>query len=258
MSGFFIRFHKKLYVIKLIFFEIFKITKIKSHYGPLFHSNYRDKTFNFYICASYGYYYWDHITNKQDKFIFLDIGSNQGLYAICASYNKNCHKVYAFETVKNTFKLLQKNIALNNLDSKCELISKAVSNKSGETTISIKPTHSGAASISKEQDIGSENIVNEKILSIDGEDLANIINFDKSSSIIVKIDVEGFEKSVILGLISSPFIENIDEIFYEINERWVNPSEIENLLSNVGFAKFEKIGDGKEHYDVLATRQTKI
>ena len=45
----------------------------------------------------------------------------------------------------------------------------------------------------------------------------------------------------------------ITEIFYEIDEEWTNPKEIEILLRSIGFKTFEQIGSGS-HYDILATR----
>ena len=53
---------------------------IKSKYGVLLSMNYGDRTFEFYVAGSYGYFYWDRLTNIQSEFLFLDIGANQGLY----------------------------------------------------------------------------------------------------------------------------------------------------------------------------------
>ena len=43
------------------------------------------------------------------------------------------------------------------------------------------------------------------------------------------------------------------EIFYEVDEKWVDPINLRNLLISKGFRKFTKIGREK-HYDVLAQR----
>lgn len=46
----------------------------------------------------------------------------------------------------------------------------------------------------------------------------------------------------------------IDELFYEVNENWINPLEIQKMLEDEGFKVFQKIGDSLIHYDVLAQR----
>ena len=55
---------------------------VKSSYGLVFASNFPDLTFQFYIKATYGYFYWNRLKSIDHPFVFLDIGANQGLYAI--------------------------------------------------------------------------------------------------------------------------------------------------------------------------------
>ena len=79
---------KKILPVKLK--DIFKNTYIyllrisgqnivKSRYGILLKKNWSDPTFNFIVRASYGHYFWDFLSNISKNFIFIDIGSNQGL-----------------------------------------------------------------------------------------------------------------------------------------------------------------------------------
>jgi hypothetical protein len=70
---------------------------------------------------------------------------------------------------------------------------------------------------------------------------------------VVKVDVEGYEKIVIQQLIKTSLVENVTEIYYEIDKDWTDPKEIEKLLRSIGFKSFEKNGSGA-HYDILATR----
>ena len=79
---------------------------IKSKYGIIFKENFEDKTFNFCIKASYGFYFWDLLSGISNNFIFIDIGANQGLYTICAAKNKFCSEVYSFEPVNDPYLLL--------------------------------------------------------------------------------------------------------------------------------------------------------
>ena len=63
-----------------------------------------------------------------------------------------------------------------------------------------------------------------------------------------------YELVVLKQLINSKIWKNVIEIFYEVDERWVNPSSIQKLLSENGFKNFKKHGMGEIHYDVMASK----
>ncbi len=67
--------------------------------------------------------------------------------------------------------------------------------------------------------------------------------------LVVKIDVEGHEQTVLRELTDSVLLDRVSAVYYEVDEEWCDPSELSCLLP--GFA-FRKVGEGK-HYDVLAT-----
>ena len=242
---------KKFKGIELKFDEYLGFSKVRSNYGVWFQSNYRDSTFRIYIMASYGYFYWNRLSSIDKKFVFLDIGANQGLYSICASLNPNVQKVYAFEPVPATASFLSRNLKLNGVEGKCVVHQKAVSNKVGVSEIEINETHSGGATIAKRRIKGaSQNHL--EIETIDASSLNNIIE-SEDYSIFVKIDVEGHEAVVIAELLKCEFAQKITEIFYEIDENWVNPCEIQAILEAAGF-QTKKVVGGKKHYDMLAWR----
>ena len=242
---------KKFKFIELKFDEYLGFSKVRSNYGVWFHSNYKDSTFRMYIMASYGYFYWNRLSSIDQKFVFLDIGANQGLYSICASLNPNLKKVYAFEPVPSTASFLSQNLKLNGVEGKCIVHQKAVSNEVGVSEILINDTHSGGATISKRR-IKGESKSHLKIETIDASSLNKIIE-SENYSIVVKIDVEGHEAVVIAELLKCEFACNIKEIFYEIDEDWVNPCEIQDILEAAGF-QTKKVVGGKKHYDMLALR----
>ena len=226
--------------------------KIRSKYGVFFKKNWKDLTFIFYINASYGYFYWNRISSISQRFIFIDIGANQGLYTICAASNNYCDKVYAFEPVKNTFSYLKENTFINNLNKKCILINKGISDKKKTIDVSINRNHSGAANLRNGHNEGNE-YNKEKIDLINFKELNDLVKYEKGTKIIVKIDVEGHEESVLKTLVLSDLINDINEILYEVDEDWVDPNILSNLLKIKGFNKFTKVGKNK-HYDVLAQK----
>ena len=243
---YFEKIKKKIYFFKFLLFSFFKVNVIKSAYQVYFFKNYSDTTFKFYIIGKYGYKYWDHILNIDYPFQFIDIGSNQGLYAIGASKNDNCKKSYAFEPIENSFYLLKKNLELNNI-FKCEAYNLGISNSVGETDMDYDPLHSGAATINS----GNHN-KSIKINTINHLKLNKII--DDKIPIFIKIDVEGHEEVVIKEILKTNFKNKIKEIYFEMDERWSSYDDIVKVLSDNGFTKYEKSKDNAIHYDVSVRR----
>jgi FkbM family methyltransferase len=223
---------------------------VTSSYGARFVANYADATFWFYIKASYGFFYWRRLSAVSQPFIFLDIGANQGLYTICAGWNRHCQRAYAFEPVPTSADLLAQNLALNGVQATCEVVRKAVSASSGPVEIVIHAAHSGAASIAQ-GNVGGQDVRREWIQTIDAAGLDQIVKAG-DLPVYVKIDVEGHEEAVIGELLKCSFAGQIREMFYEVDLRWVKPEALQNMVQQAGFTT-AKIGRRK-HYDVLATR----
>jgi FkbM family methyltransferase len=249
-----IRLIKYLYLLKLkLAKNLFHFSVIRSIYGVSFFANYEDKTFKYYICGNYDNFFWNKLTNINYKFIFLDIGANQGLYTICAGRNSYNIATYAFEPVEKTYNFLQKNISLNNLSHKCLLFQKAISDNTGSAQIVVKKNHSGSASLMAHKNIDPNLTERSTVNTIDGNKLYTLIK-PEYISLIVKIDVEGLEPIVLKQLISSKLIENIKEIFFEAHYELIDIQEIEEILKKVGFKRFKRIKTGGSHYDILATK----
>lgn len=239
--------HKIFYNLK----QFFSSEIISSKYGIRFKKNWIDRTFRIYIEASYGYFFWDFLSGISTEFIFIDIGSNQGLYTICAAKNKFCNAVYSFEPIDSTYFLLSENVSINKTSDKCHLFNKAISDQAGEFQISINKIHSGAATL---RQLDKKNLnKKENIKTINHKNLNNIIKNEKNSKIILKVDVEGFEEVVFKTLIKSNFFNKISTIFYEVDEKWVKPKILKKMLIEQGFTEFIKKGNGR-HYDIFAKR----
>jgi len=246
----------RFWLIKFIIWKFFKRQVVNSYYGVKLNANYEDATFKFYVTGSYGDDYWEHITNKMQPFIFLDVGANQGLYTLCASMNKNCVACFSFEPVSKTFALLKKNVMVNGYSAKCHLINKAIANKRGFYDISIKANHSGVATMQPKNNLVSKSNNNiETIEAISYIELDNLIKNNNKVALIVKIDVEGFEMNVIKELLKTQVSKDITEIYFEVDERWVNYNEIEILLKSNGYKFFSKTSIFTNHYDVYASKQ---
>jgi len=226
------------------------IEVVNSAYGIRLVSNYGDATFNFYLLGVYGYFLSDFLNGLKDDFYFLDIGANQGLYSIIAAKNANCKKVFAFEPIPKTFDILKKNIFLNGVDSKSVILKKAIDEEILVKKIYFNPNHSGTASLihNNNSDTCSEAI---NIECVDYNFLNDIFS-DIRGKIFIKIDVEGYELIVMQQIFKTKISSSIFAVFYEVDKRWVEDSEIRGFLKKFGFSNFHKIGDNNIHYDVLA------
>jgi FkbM family methyltransferase len=238
--------------INLMLAEKLRRPVVRSKYGPVFVANYRDATFRYYIKASYGRYYWDRLLRIDHPFIFLDIGANQGLYAIGAARNPNLVRCYAFEPVAHTFKLLQTNIRLNRAEAKCIPIQKAVADRIGKAEIALVANHSGGATLADANPVVSREANRETIELVDATFLQDLIA-ERDHPLVVKVDVEGLERVVIAELLRMGLAANIREIYLEVDERWVDAAALQDLLRQAGFSQLTRVGSGI-HYDLLAER----
>jgi len=221
---------------------------VQSRYGVAMAANWRDRTFRYCIYATYGRTLSDYLAGLKRDFVFLDIGSNQGLYALLAGRNTSCRQVLAFEPVDRTFRFLSRNIELNGLQALVTPLKLAIAAQTGTATIAVNDRHSGTATLAGRGDVGAGA---EVIETIDAAALDKLI--PPALPIVVKLDVEGFEPLVLAELAKSRHSSRIMAIFYEVDTRWSDPAAMEATLREAGFSGFDKFGRG-HHYDVLATR----
>ena len=125
MSLFYLR--KKIY--KFIFLTYKYLIKpkkqVKSIYGIYLFPAFKDRTFKYYFKGTYGTFLSELIKSIDTKTLFVDIGSNQGLYSILAGQNKNIDQVISFEPSLQTSKLLKSNLKLNHITN-CKVIQKGM------------------------------------------------------------------------------------------------------------------------------------
>ena len=247
-----LKINNKFLIIKLNFFKLVNKKFVKSTYGVHLKANYDDVTFKLCVLGCYGDFYFKSLNNINEEFVFIDIGANQGLFSIIASKNSKNVRSYAFEPVPKTFSLLQENVKFNRLAKKCFPINKAISNRVGANKIFIPKNHSGAATLASQNILYGNSDFCLEIASIDALGLNKIINAE-NYPIYVKVDVEGYEQTVIEELIKCNFFKNVEEIFFEVDYDWIYLETIKDILSKQGFKLFKKIGTGN-HFDILASK----
>lgn len=183
--------------------------------------------------------------NRYKTEIFIDIGSNIGIYSLIIGKNFRKIKILSFEPVQNTFDNLNYNIHLNRLTRNIRTFNFGLSNRSGtKKMIALKKNNyiqSGGYSFYIPKRILHKNEVIEYYKSKIGD---SIIKF-KNKNIIIKIDVEGFEKEVLYGLKK---LLSQNKILIQIEIFKKNFYKINKILKNMKFRLINQIKNSNDFY----------
>ena len=180
--------------------------------------------------------------------VVLDVGANVGYYAVqMGRILKGTGHVYAFEPLSYQCNLLAKNIALNALDN-VTIVKSIVSDSSGSRRIYFSGTES----------TGTSSLI---IKSDQYEDVESITldQFCKEKGIsevdLIKIDVEGYELTVLKGMRELLKSGKIKMLFLEIEselllEAGTSAEEIVKFLKNYHFQPFSIKSGREEEYSI--------
>jgi FkbM family methyltransferase len=176
--------------------------------------------------------------NVNEEDIVIDVGANIGLVTLPLSkFVKKNGKVYAFEPHPQNFEILSKNVAINSIKN-IILENKAVSNYNGSAKLfdSWAKNEDGAAKLFRTEGQPSD-FTETPVITLDTY-FENIKLIDKIS--FVKIDVEGVEYDVIMGmkkiLEKNPKIQLIIEFIpRQLIAYGANPKEMLNFLISMNF-----------------------
>ena len=185
---------------------------------------------------------FNYFKNKKFKLIF-DIGANVGEYSeLFKNIDKNI-EIVCFEPQKEVFKKLKKN--LKNF-KKIKFYNYAIGNKNVYEKLNINLGSSYISSFSKYNKKSSYYKIRKTLLKKNDSKLFErvkvvkldtIKEFKKKKIDLVKIDVEGYEIEVLLGM--EKILENTKMIMIEIHRSnmYLNydPKKIEKFLKNKGF-----------------------
>lgn len=221
-----------------------------STYGVWLKNRKGDLTWKFAVQGKYGFFYADWLKAQKES-ILIDIGANIGLYSLIASANSNFKAIYSFEPHPETYQFLVDNIHVNQA-KQCIPYKLAISDKCEKHIIHVKPNHSGVATLREVKTTeGYQSSI--EIECVDAVTLNTLIQNPDNLPISIKIDVEGFELVVIQTLIKTNFWPRIANIYYEVDENYLDYKKVEAILLAEGFRFEAKNGDGV-HYDLLFVR----
>ena len=166
----------------------------------------------------------------EKPFIFIDIGSNLGIYSLTISKNfKNCNKVLAFEPILETYKKLKLNIQKNSMNHNIIAANIALSNINETRKMkSILKNNQIQSAVYKINHNGNVNVISKVF-----DELYNFNN----KNIFIKCDTEEHEFEIIQGM-KKNLKENNCLIQIEIFDR--NFKKLDSLLNELGYQLAKK------------------
>jgi FkbM family methyltransferase len=182
--------------------------------------------------------------------VLVDVGANQGNYALEALGICPSIKIFAFEPHPITFASLKENIKKSD---NITAINKGMSSENSVLALYDYPSNDGSSHASLFQDVITEIHRAGSAVSHDVElttldqfiELENIKEID-----LLKIDTEGNELQVLMGGVNAIKSKKIKVIHFEFNEM--------NVSSRAFFRDFWKLLDGYQFYRLLPSDMLEI
>lgn len=174
--------------------------------------------------------------------LFVDVGSNLGSYTILAARvaGSNC---LSFEPVPRAFGGLKENVLLNGIESSVDVRNIALGSESGE--IRFSTTSDTTNHVIAEGEVRSDAITVE-ISTVD-------LETGGSNPVLIKIDVEGYEYSVLRGAEYTLGSPSLKALIVEVggNERYGDFSRgVFSVLRESGFLPYRYDPYGRRLYEV--------
>jgi len=184
----------------------------------------------------------------RDADLFLDIGSYTGLFALSVARCNPGVRSVAFEIVPDNFLLLWQNVIHNDMLGHVEVMLKGAAGEPG--TIRLPVTlEAGVLPSSVALDSATPDGVEVPVDSIDR------MIATREGKVVIKIDVEGFEWSVLTG--ARDLIESTrPDIICEFLTRAPDIQAIIDYLAPLGYALYRITGAGLVQSDTIVPVKT--
>lgn len=186
----------------------------------------------------------------------VDIGANLGLFSLVMAKAHPARRVLAFEPASSTFAALTQNVALNGADVDC--FQMALADHVGTSEFIVRESARANSSL-----VSNLVLPNEQRIKIHCTTLDRFVEEHAIDRIaLLKIDVEGFEASVIKG--SGAVLSRMRPpiIYFEVCATLAQlagfaPEEAAAEIERHGY-RLHRIGDGGELLPVSLSRISKV
>lgn len=164
--------------------------------------------------------------------VIIDVGANQGQFALAAADGYREAVIYSFEPIPDVFPTLVSNIERR---SNITAFNHALGMEDGEISF-YQNAHSHASSILKITEFqksaipqtSSQSVIQVEIKKLDSVFADRVIEFS-SKKVLLKLDVQGYEKQVLLG--SQTVLTSVDYVLLEVS--FVHMYEGEPLFDEI-------------------------
>lgn len=171
---------------------------------------------------------------------FIDIGANSGVYSVYCTAVLGL-KGMAYEPIPSTFQRLKDNIALNDVSNLVTLVNAGLGAR--------RETLSFTALMDATNHVVDNNEIVVETVAVDVLILDDEVKRTGLKPTFIKLDVEGFEKYVLIGANETLKDPDLNVILVELNESGlrygINDLEIYNLLLSYGFKAYDYNVDEK-------------
>jgi FkbM family methyltransferase len=174
-----------------------------------------------------------HLLRKED--VFFDIGANVGSYTVLASGVSGASTV-SIEPIQTTFKSLQKNVQINNIENL--VTTKNIGLGKEEGKLVFTNSMDTVNHVINE----SENISEQNKVVVDVQ-IGDMLVQHFGCPLLIKIDVEGFESPVLDGMPLILANSNLKALIVELNGSGTrygfNDSDIHQKLVALNFVAYD-------------------
>lgn len=171
---------------------------------------------------------------KESFDVFMDVGACLGEYCIwLGRMGKRC---MAFEPVEASFKMIERNIRLNNMEEQVTAYNFGLGEKHSLEFFELNQINPGSNRRVDGPGVKTEQI---EIFSLD-EKLPEL-NLKPSDRIVMKIDIEGMELDMLRG--ARNFLQTFPHLVLIIEEKFSGESNIRKGLSEIANFEYGKIDD---------------
>lgn len=164
--------------------------------------------------------------------VILELGANIGYYVLIEStILSDKGYIYAVEPCPESAELLKKNVALNNVKN-MEIYTMAISSKKGSAKLYI------GKACNLHSLISSSDASNAKYVQVDTDTVDNFLK-GKRPVTFLRMDIEGYEATVIDGMQETLKSPGLKRMFIEIHPNPIPSTKMQNLLKTLQNNRFE-------------------